>query len=261
MQLSYIRRSDIGKGTLTVKDIKLGARISVIHITLTQNNRDKVIGYITMSDPVSETGVTMPTGWTAQPSVPDWVPPREDSTGQTDGKEASAWRKIILPNAEFRRAANQVEFYELQNPSEGVGFVSHWTRLRPTGPKGGIGRWTPEAIALLLDIFPVTLGRLEHVVHRALSGEENPKGKPPPVWFPTLGLALDFKKPVMDDVEWLYSHITVKSLRNGRMDVQVVLLDQKGEVVAVSTQASLVMSAERNAGTKAGEKKTEAGRL
>ncbi|GES59909.1 hypothetical protein ATEIFO6365_0002024000 [Aspergillus terreus] len=246
MQLSYIRRSDIGPAILSMKDVKLGSRVSVIHITMSQGGRDKVAGYITMSDPVSETGISTATGWTAQPSVPHWVPP--DSISRDADSE---WRKVVLPNAEFRRASSQIEFYELKNPSVGVGFVSHWARLRPSGPDGAIGRWTPESVAFLCDIFPITLGRLEHVVHRALSGESEPKGKPPPVWFPTLGLNLDLKKPVLgEDVEWLYSHITIKSLRNGRMDVEVVVLDQAGEVVAISTQASLVMSAERNVGGK-----------
>ncbi|KAL4889930.1 thioesterase-like superfamily-domain-containing protein [Aspergillus ambiguus] len=257
MQLTYIRRSDVGPANLSVRDVKLGSRVSVIHITLSQDGRDKVTGYITMSDPVSETGVSTPTGWTAQPSVPRWLPP-DDKSGEVD----SEWRKVFLPNAEFRRASSQVEFYELKNPSVGVGFVSHWARLRPSGPTGGIGRWTPESVAFLCDIFPITLGRLEHVVHRALCGEENPKGKPPPVWFPTLGLNLDLKKPVLgDQVEWLYSHIVIKSLRNGRMDVEVVILDQGGEVVAISTQASLVMSAERNAGSKKAIQKHSSGKI
>ncbi|KAL3465087.1 thioesterase-like superfamily-domain-containing protein [Aspergillus heterothallicus] len=236
IQLSYIRRSHIGPATLLVEDIKIGARVSLIHVTLQQEGRSAVAGYLTVSDEMSETGFSIP----SDPDVYGAFP-RRHPTVEDNGQ--SGWRKVTIAHPKFRRASSRVELYEREDKASLSREVGQWARLRPDGPKGRIENWTVESVAFLCDILPTALGRLERIVQDSLQGGEAPV----PVWFPTLALNIDFKRCVLEDKhEWLYSHIHIKSVQSGRMDVQVVILDAEGELVAVATQVALVMSSERN---------------
>ncbi|KKZ67682.1 hypothetical protein EMCG_06742 [[Emmonsia] crescens] len=254
MQLTFIRRSAVGPALLTVRDVKLGLRTSTIQVTLSQpgagtspeKNVDKVTGYITISDPISEVGVSTPCSWKLYPPPPDSKPPRLSSAPDVRSVQNSPWKKTIMKQPEFRRASNNTEFWEPVDPrpDERRGISDQWGRLRPHGPKGGLGRWTNEAVAYLVDIFPVALENLESVTAKEM-------GSPPPYWFPTIALNIDFKKPLpKGGVEWLYSRITTKSVRNGRTDIEVVVLDEEGEIVALATQLGLVLGSSRNTGEK-----------
>lgn len=200
-----------------------------------------------MSDSVSEIGISVPTEWNVNGSWPGALPLLGRASGSRTGQ--GEWEKVTIAHPEFRRASNRVELYEGKgNVTLGSG-VAQWARLRPQDPEGGIENWTMESVALISDILPTALGRLERAV-------QEKAGKPTPVWFPTLALNIDFKRFTLGHSnEWLYSHIHTKSVKNGRMDVEIVILDAAGDLVAVATQAALVMSSERNTAQK-----SEAGR-
>ncbi|PGH15421.1 hypothetical protein AJ79_02397 [Helicocarpus griseus UAMH5409] len=260
MQLSFIRRSAVGPAYLTVRDIKLGARTSTIQVTMSQANPPasptspdkldgsniKVAGYITISDPVSEAGVTTPCSWKVHPPPPDSKPPQLSSAQDAQPIANSPWKKTIMKHAEFRRASANTELWEPVDPrlDERRAISDQWSRLRPLGQKGGLGRWTNESVAYLVDIFPVALGNLEDLTVKDM-------GVDPPYWFPTIALNIDFKKPLLSGgLEWLYSRITTKAIRNGRTDIEVVVLDEQGEVVALATQLGLIIPSTRNTGGK-----------
>ncbi|KAG5301421.1 hypothetical protein I7I48_01420 [Histoplasma ohiense] len=251
MQLTFIRRSSIGSALLTVRDVKLGLRTSTIHVTLSQLDSstlpvkqiDRVTGYITISDPISEVGVSTPCSWKLYPPPPDSKPPQL-SNGRP--VQNSPWKKTIMKEPDFRRASNNSEFWEPVDPclDKQRGISDQWGRLRPQGPKGGLGRWTNEALAYLVDIFPVALEMIE-------SATVDEMGSPPPFWFPTIALNVDFKKFLpKDGVEWLYSRIITKSVRNGRIDIEVIVMDEGGDIVALATQVGLVLGSNRNTGEK-----------
>jgi len=66
-------------------------------------------------------------------------------------------------------------------------------------------------------------------------------------WYPTILLNLDIKKPLPDEgVEWLFARVDTKEIKNGRMDIEVVILDEGGELVALSHHVALAVGAERN---------------
>jgi hypothetical protein len=80
-----------------------------------------------------------------------------------------------------------------------------------------------------------------------LKSGDGAASEPVPVWFPTLALNIDLKRcQLAKNHEWLYSHIHIKSIQNGRMDVEVVILDAEGELVAVASQVAMVMPSARN---------------
>lgn len=66
-------------------------------------------------------------------------------------------------------------------------------------------------------------------------------------WYPTVLLNLDVKKALPEEgVEWLFVRVRAKRIQNGRMDLEVVVLDEEGDLVAVSDHVCLIVGAERN---------------
>ncbi|KAJ5458241.1 hypothetical protein N7475_009629 [Penicillium sp. IBT 31633x] len=251
MQLSFLRRTASGPVTFEVEDVKLGARTSTIHIKLLQASEKRpgqldvmLAGYVTVSPPDAEVGISANTGW--KPYPPPAPGSRSDgsvdlaSLGRTgtDG----AWTKLEPPFPEFRKAAAQIELYgpgpgETQQQRTGSMGIDQWARFRPGGDVNG--RWTDAAVTYLIDM--------------RVGGEAaQQKAK---FWYPTVTLNVDMKKHLpAEGVEWLYSRIETKVVRDGRTDLEVTVLDEAGDVIALSTQVGLVVSASRNVGTRKLEK-------
>ena len=75
------------------------------------------------------------------------------------------------------------------------------------------------------------------------------------MWYPTLLLNLDVKKALpAEGVKWLFSRVQAKQIKNGRYDLEVILMDAEGDLVALSHHVVFAVSAERNT---AGRKKPE----
>jgi hypothetical protein len=65
-------------------------------------------------------------------------------------------------------------------------------------------------------------------------------------WFPTLNLSLDVKKaPPPNGWEWLFTRIEIHSCMDGRFDYDVVILDEGGELDALSKHTNLIVSRKR----------------
>jgi hypothetical protein len=149
---------------------------------------------------------------------------------------------------------------ELYGPDPALGkppVVDQWARFRPGGNTEA--RWTNEAVAFLVDMFPMALDGFDSMGKTTKEGgttddaaeTESAKGKLAKYWYPTVTLNIDFKKRLpASGVEWLYSRVQTKSVRNGRTDLDVVVLDEQGDVVALSTQVGLVVDASRNIGQR-----------
>jgi len=255
MQLTYLRRTADGPALITVQDVKLGARTSTIHITLSQEDPSKLsslssstsptakvnpptslaqsarlVGYITISDPVAEVGTSGKTGWELCPPAPPGNP------------VAGSWVLTSTLFPKFRHAANRVEIYApgpRQNSIRKKGILDIWTRLRPIGDKGDKSKWTDEGVAFLIDMYPMP-------VDGVVPSSNLRSGA---FWFPTVTLNIDFKKQLpAGGMEWLYSRVQTKAVRNGRLDIDITIMDEDGEVVALGNQVALVLDASRNTG-------------
>lgn len=252
MQLVFLRKTDVGPATLKVEDVKLGRRTSTLHITLTQKNSARAVAYITVSDVAADVGIDVPSSWKLYPPAANPSYPEVERLGNGASANDNPWKKHILQHPEFRRAGGQTEcFYPRGDHKPGI--KDQWSRLRPSGPKGGNGRWTDESLAYLIDIFPATLETMEVTGNQQLRKEKRDQANsaPVPFWFPTVSLTVDFKKSLPPEgIEWLYSRVTTKQVKNGRSDIEVVVLDEAGELIAIAQQVGLVMSAERNVGSK-----------
>jgi acyl-coenzyme A thioesterase PaaI-like protein len=269
LQLSFLRRTAAGPATLEVEDVKIGARTSTIHIKLLQPSEKKpdqlqvnVAGYITVSPPTAEVGISATTGWKPFPTPPPGSLPggKIDLPALARTGKDGAWVKLNPPFLEFRRAGAQLELYgpgkgEAQQQRTGTMAIDQWARFQPGGDVNG--RWTDAAVVYLLDMFPMALDGFDTISATAVA-----KAKGEPVsemkakfWYPTVTLSIDMKKHLpKEGVEWLYSRIVTKVVRDGRTDLDVTVLDENGEVIALSTQVGLVVSASRNVGTRKLEK-------
>lgn len=269
LQLSFIRRTSAGPATLEVEDIKLGARTSTIHVKLLQPSEKKpnqleakVVGYITVSPPSAEVGISAPTGWKTHPDPPPGSLPDGgiDFAALARTGRDGAWAKLDPPFPEFRRAASQLELYgpgkgEAQQRRTGTFTIDQWARFRPGGDPDA--RWTDATVPFLLDMFPMALDWFDTMSATAVAeaqGEKVPE-KQAKFWYPTVTLNIDMKKHLpAEGVEWLYSRIVTRVVRDGRTDLDVTVLDQNGDVIALSTQIGLVVSASRNVGSRKLEK-------
>lgn len=221
-----------------------------------------VAGYITVSPPDAEVGISAETGWKPHPPPP--AGSRADGSvdlsalGRTgcDG----AWHNINPPFPEFRKATAQAEVYgpgdgATQQKRNGGMKIDQLARFRPGGDING--RWTNAAVAYLIDMFPMAIEGFDNMAAAAVEreNEDSAEHKQAQFWFPTVTLNVDMKKHLpANGVEWLYSRVVTKVVRDGRTDIEVTVLDEDGEVVALSTQVGLVVSASRNVGTRKLEK-------
>jgi len=67
-------------------------------------------------------------------------------------------------------------------------------------------------------------------------------------WYPTLSYGLEIKKapPTEKGWEWLFLRIEMHQARNGRFDLDVVILDEEGDLIALGKHTALIVSAARN---------------
>lgn len=273
----------MGPALLTVQDMKLGARTNTIHVALSQPSKKngngakngeeeiKVTGYITLSPPSAETGVNGRTSWTPHPPPPPGSSgPVSLRTLASTGRDGQ-WIRTHAPFLKFRRATANIEMYgpdpasfSPEASAERRGVVDQWARFRPLGPDGKPleGRWTDDTIGYLIDMFPMMLDQVDTISSEDSDGTQKGKSVRGTFWYPTVTLNVDYKKRLpAEGVEWLYSRIHTKVLKDGRLDIDVVVLDESGDIIALATQVGLVISASRNtAGRELNTAKTEQNR-
>jgi hypothetical protein len=252
LHLEFLRRTSIGQATFRVKDIKLGSRISNLHITLAQpdeegNLQDEVEGYITISNIGKETGLTLPTRFELRPA-----PIAADLPALLAHGEDRNWglrRAQAFPK--FRRAGKNLlmhlEKQDRRPADRSRAILDQWVRFSPFERPG---KWTNDCLGFVVDMFPqivesyVNAERGESDLEEKEPDQSNPR---PKYWYPTLALNLDVKKLLPEEgAEWLFVRVQASVIKNGRIDLHVTVLDEAGEVVALSTHCSLVMDATRN---------------
>ncbi|KIW30420.1 uncharacterized protein PV07_06164 [Cladophialophora immunda] len=281
LHLEFLRRTSVGPAVFTVKDIKLGARISNLHVVLAQKQehndqwQDEVQGYITMSKIATEEGLSLDTQYQPWPPA---LPVNLELLG-AKGRDENYIIRANDPFPSFRRAAQNIQIFLVQpdrRPPPGQSgrpraIVDQWVRFAPKTPslnpsKNITGRWTNDALGFVVDMFPqIVESYVNPFVEEAAIGlhseaelkkfltSNEPRAK---FWYPTLTLNLDVKKLLPEEgVEWLFVRVMAKAIRNGRFDLNIEVWDEAGELVASSTHASLILDASRNITRKPKEKK------
>ncbi|KAG5927564.1 hypothetical protein E4U53_002846 [Claviceps sorghi] len=264
----YIRKTAPGPGTVVIDEVKRGQQVSVLHLTLWQgegeeeeeesvldrapwfvasSSRRKVLAYTTHVDLAALTGVSLPAGYSetaaaAMPAVPDFDRLRNAGT---DG----VWRRARVPTSSPIRRGS---------PENWLMFIPCHGALTP----GVCDVWisatagqtiTQAALPYVVDTFPFELldfftapGYFNPEDADELARRRRARGG---LWFPTVVLNLEVKKLLPSQgVEWLNMRSTARQIRNGRMDIEVMVRDLAGELVALNSQVAMIMSMERNTG-------------
>lgn len=255
LHLDFLRRTQTGPATFRVKDVKLGRQTSIVHVTLTQDDREEVVGYITNSNINTETGFSHPTGWEIHPKPPATDVSKLDSDADELWGERKEW-----PFVDFRKVTKQIRSWFPRKGQYSPAIVDQWLCL-----KDPQDRFTNESLGFVADTFPqiiegMVLDDLDVYgveFERKNSKEEQRrlmKGKAT-MWYPTVLLNLDVKKALpAEGVRFLFVRLQAKMIENGRYDLELIIKDAEGDLVALSHHVVLAVSAERN---KAARRKIE----
>lgn len=249
LHIDFLRRTQTGPVTITIKDVKLGRQTSIVHITLLQANREEVVGYITQSNLHKETGHSYDTTWKPLPEI---KPLTTSTSALLEGKDPIWTEKREWPNPHFRKATNRIRSWFPRDGQPAQNIYDEWMCLRDPD-----SRWTNASLGFIVDLFPQVLetfylggfDQYDPKLDEYFPQEELrklTKGKAP-FWYPTLLLNLEVKKALpAEGVKFLFSRLQTKKVANGRYDLEVVILDEEGDIVALSHHVCFAVSAERN---------------
>ncbi|KAF2141882.1 uncharacterized protein K452DRAFT_250820 [Aplosporella prunicola CBS 121167] len=220
----FLRRTQQGPALFKVRDAKLGRQTSVIHVSLTQDDREEVVSYITNSNMNTEQGLTFETNWSLQPP-----PPAVDLARLVKGEEKT-WAVKPNPFPKFRKVLEQVQMYLPRDGQVMGSLADEWLHMKNDE------KFTNASLGLVCDLFPALIEAL------SITDKESKL-----YWFPTLLLNLDIKKCLPEEgVDWLFVRVRAKQIKNGRQDLEVVVLDENADIVALSHHVALILPAERN---------------
>jgi len=174
------------------------------------------------------------------------------------------WTFVEKKFSKFRKAGGHVKTYLPRNGQVAQALIDQWLCFE-NGE-----RFTQEALGYLVDTFPQIMEsangqddlekEMEKLQAQSASSPAMPnnstsdepnlgpeKSQWAHFWYPTVILNIDIKKALPPGgVEWLFSRVRAKRIHNGRMDLEVTVLDVEGDVVALSTHVALIVGAERN---------------
>jgi acyl-coenzyme A thioesterase PaaI-like protein len=209
LHVEFLRRTQTGPATFNVDDVKLG--------------RQEIIAYVTNSNIDTEEGFTFDTEHKLSPPV------LSVDTSKLEQDTDPNWkREGEMPFAKFRKASTKVTFYFPRNGQVMKSGVDEWLCFSDGS------NFDHSSIGFVADMFPQIIER-----HRDQS-----QG---PFWYPTLLLNLDIKKALpAEGVKWLQVRAQMKRIKNGRMDLEVFVHDEAGELVALSHHVGFVLDASRN---------------
>ncbi|KAF2757259.1 hypothetical protein EJ05DRAFT_511975 [Pseudovirgaria hyperparasitica] len=250
LHLEFVRRTSIGPVSFTVTDIKLGRATSLVQISLTQHAREEVLGFITHTNLASESGVSFATNHTLTPPSPpadllaltkcvnDGVRSKTDDA-QWHCEDQNWAYDAYTQFPEFRKAATKIYWFHPRHGQAHPSIADEWIQFR-SGEK-----WTNDTLGYVCDMFPQLIEQYRTSDNLSPATREYFKGKS--FWFPTVLLNIDIKKGLPEGgVEWLFTRVRAKAIKNGRYDLEVIVMDPAGDIVALSHHIVMILSAERN---------------
>ncbi|GAP92534.1 putative thioesterase family protein [Rosellinia necatrix] len=255
LHAEFLRRTHAGPATLVVRDVKIGRQTSTIHVSLTQDGREEVAAYLTNSNMAAEDGLSLETGWSPNPPLPPR--PADLARLAADGEDADWVLLRDLPHPKLRKAVSRVLMHVPRRGQAQPNTIDEWVRLE-SGE-----RFSMEGLGFVADMWPQMIEGMVLRQHGAAvrggqaaseGGAETKKKEKktteadlPWLWYPTLTLNLDIKKVLPPEgVEWLHIRVHSKHIKNGRYDYEVVILDEKEEMVALSHHVAMVVDGSRN---------------
>lgn len=254
VHFEFLNRTETGPAIIIVEDVKLGRTLSVLHVTLYQRgllphapwitpgtSRKELVAYVTNGNIASEQGVSLPTPFF--PIAPPIIPVDLPSLSRGDDK---LWHRMALPEGPFGRirSLQNMEYYAPRAGQPQRNRIDLWMRLAAGGG------FTNASLAYMVDAWPYVIEQ-----HRPAYPATEPFRFDQAFWYPTVALNLEVKKALpAEGVEWLFMRETTRMVKNGRFDLEVIVLDASGELVAVATHVNMIVDASRNTAERSGGK-------
>ncbi|KAJ8611906.1 hypothetical protein MRB53_037702 [Persea americana] len=256
LHFEYVRRTEVGPALFKIKDLKIGRGTSTVQITLSQKDREEVFAIATNSNLHTEQGVSLQTCWQLNPPRPSVNISKLDSDTDENYGERRLW---TMRN--FRKAPGNTRFFFPRAGQAHPSIVDQWICM-----KNG-ENWTNTSLGYVADAFPQVVEVYAHqpvdvysiALEKSMSVEEQEKTyKNPGYWFPTLVLNLDIKKALPEEgVKWLGVRLQAKQIKNGRFDLEIIIMDESGEIVALSHHSCMIVSAARNLSARSNAEKSK----
>lgn len=135
--------------------------------------------------------------------------------------------------------------------------MDEWVRFAPFKRPGG--KWTNESLGFIADMWPQIV---ETYITEDQPLPREQVDKEARYWYPTVLLNLEVKKVLpAEGVDWLFVRVRAKVIKNGRMDLEVVIMDEGMEIVALSNHVTLIYGVDRNVGGRKKKEKSEQSKL
>ncbi|OTA00716.1 hypothetical protein A9Z42_0009860 [Trichoderma parareesei] len=253
----FLNRTISGPAILTIEEAKPGRSITVLHVSLYQGNllsqapwisigegkqkSEKVVAaYLTNRSIAAEKGISYATGWSLQPSS---APPADFS--KLLANQDPQWGPLDLLIQRRVTAIQQLRFFYNRKAfanSEGVSSFDLWM-CNTSGEA-----FTAPALGFVVDSTAAFITEM----HRPRTEDDPPAAggaltRKTGLWYPTLAMNLEVKKAFPEGGEqWLFVRTSSKQVLNGRFDVEVIVLDMAGDLVALSHHVAMIVSSDRN---------------
>ncbi|KAH6609931.1 thioesterase family [Trichoderma cornu-damae] len=260
----YLNRTIAGPAVLVVDEAKPGRSITVLHVSLYQGgllprapwisteaeggkpkSERVVVAYLTNKSIAAEKGIDLPSGWSLQPQPPLVA----DFTKLLAGQDPE-WGELDSIIQRRVTAMQQLRFFYNRAALIKNGTVSSidlWLCSR-----NGENFKAPS-LGFIADCTSAFLPEL----HRPRAKDDPPAAggkftREASLWYPTLAMNLDVKKALPEEGErWLFLRSSAKQISKGRFDVEVIMFDGAGDLVALSHHVAMVVSAEKNTANRA----------
>ncbi|KAJ5273997.1 thioesterase family protein [Penicillium angulare] len=268
----FPNRASTGPAIVIIEDVKLGKQVSTLHLTLWQGgllsqapwidhsvSRRVILAYTTHTNLRTFSGTSMPTGYEVTPAAE--LPSVSDFEAlKTNGAdEAWALQKLPKAYAAMMPSLARWQFYVPRKEPLSPGVLDMWIRLDSGEPI------TQSTLAYVVDTFP-------HNMHTFLaapalrellnapperSGDSDVKEtrekdqQRSELWFPTVVMNMEVKTALPDEgVEWLAVRASSKQIKDGKFDIEVLVRDADGEIIALSNHVAMIVNIVRNTGKK-----------
>ncbi|KAF7528951.1 hypothetical protein G7054_g10007 [Neopestalotiopsis clavispora] len=184
-----------------------------------------------------ESGLTLPTAWRLDPA-----PPPADLEALAARGTDGTWAEWKSPRPEFRKASLNAQMYTVRRSGRvDRGVVEQWIRLRSGEP------WTNTHLGFLGDMFPLMVESYDEDEGAIGAAGVSSQKQLYRHWYPTLALNLDVKKLLPPGgCPWMFVRVQSKMIANGRKDLEVIIMDDKHEIVALSHHVAMILDSSRN---------------
>ncbi len=246
--LEFLSRTEPGRAVIVVEEVKLGRQLSTLHLSLYQHallshapwftlgsSRKEMVAYITCANIQTEEGISLPTSYALNPA-----PPAVDfaSLDKNDGDDN--WKRWGARSRDIRSTSTRnLRYYIPRQGPPSKSVVDCWLRFTCGEP------FTNSSLTFVADSWPFIVES-----YRTKPGQQQAVEYFPPkqvFWYPTVVFNIELKKSIPEEgLDWLRLRVEAKRIQNGRLDLEMIIFDQAGEVVALSQHVNLVLDASRN---------------